>query len=57
LARRRLRTRALLAAAKEHPRARLALVTLTPESARDIPPAIRIYDAAPWLLEPGLEPE
>jgi len=47
--------RALLAAAKEHPRAHLALVTMTSESARDIPPAIRIYDAALWLLEPGLE--
>jgi predicted AAA+ superfamily ATPase len=42
--------RALLAAAKEHPRARQVLITLTPDSARDVPPSIRVHDASRWLL-------
>jgi len=45
--------RALLAAAKEHPRAIPELVTLTPESAGDIPEAIRLHDAAIWFLAPS----
>ena len=42
--------RALLAGAAESPRARLLLVTLTPEAAREVPPPIRVVDAAVWLL-------
>ncbi|MGH7571521.1 MAG: ATP-binding protein [Gemmatimonadota bacterium] len=42
--------RALIDAAKEHPRATPMLVTLTPESAVDIPKQVRVEDAAIWLL-------
>ena len=35
----------------EHPRASLELVTLTPESARGIPEAVRVHDAAVWFLD------
>jgi hypothetical protein len=42
--------RALLSAAQEHPGANLLLVTLTTESAEDIPPNIQVQDAAMWLL-------
>jgi predicted AAA+ superfamily ATPase len=42
--------RALLAAAAEHPRATLHLVTLTPETASDIPEQIVVHPAAEWLL-------
>ena len=45
---------ALLAAAEEHPRASLAVVTLTPESARDVPEGIQVHDAAFWFLEPWM---
>ena len=44
--------RALLSAAKEHPRASLNIVTLIPESAMDIPGHINIHDASLWLLQP-----
>ncbi|GIX47378.1 MAG: hypothetical protein KatS3mg131_1589 [Candidatus Tectimicrobiota bacterium] len=44
--------RALQAAAQEHPRAALYLVTLTPESARGIPEGIQVSNAALWFLEP-----
>lgn len=44
--------RALLAASREHPRAGLSLITLTPESGRNIPPEIQIHNAAIWLLTP-----
>jgi hypothetical protein len=47
--------RALLAGAAEYPRARLLLVTLTPEAAREVPPPIRVVDAAVWLLGSDLE--
>jgi predicted AAA+ superfamily ATPase len=42
--------RALLAAAAEHPRASLHLITLTPETAQDIPAGITVHSAAGWLL-------
>lgn len=42
--------RALLAAAGEHPRASMHLVTLTPESAGDVPEEIAVHAAAVWLL-------
>jgi predicted AAA+ superfamily ATPase len=42
--------RALLAAAAEHPRASLHLITLTPETAREIPDRISVHSAAEWLL-------
>jgi hypothetical protein len=42
--------RALLAAAEERPRARPQLVTLTPESATDVPERIQVIDAAIWLI-------
>jgi len=46
--------RGLLAAAAEHPHASTELVTLTPESARGVPEAVRVHDAAPWFLSPWL---
>lgn len=42
--------RALEAAAQEHPRAGLSLVTLVPESIRGVPERIRVYDASVWPL-------
>jgi len=42
--------RALKAAAAEHPRANLHLVTLTPESAVGIPEDVQVHSAAVWLL-------
>jgi len=45
--------RALLAAAVEHRRASLHLITLTPETARDIPGKITVHSAAEWLVEAG----
>jgi hypothetical protein len=42
--------RALLEAAKEHSRASLHLVTLTPESAVGSPDEVRVQSAATWLL-------
>ncbi|WP_448382468.1 ATP-binding protein [Desulfosoma sp.] len=42
--------RALLAAAEEHPRARLHLVTLTPESVVGVPRDVHVHSAAVWLL-------
>jgi hypothetical protein len=44
--------RALLSAAKEHPRASLNTVMLIPESAVDIPEHVNIHDASLWLLQP-----
>ncbi|MFV1959231.1 MAG: ATP-binding protein, partial [Planctomycetota bacterium] len=48
--------RALLAAAAEYPEASLGIVTLTPESARNVPAPIHVHDAATWFLEPWLRP-
>ena len=42
--------RALLAAAGEHPRASLSLVTLATEPVGDIPTEIQVHHAALWLL-------
>jgi predicted AAA+ superfamily ATPase len=42
--------RGLLAAAAEHPRAGLHLVTLRPEVARGVPREVALHDAAVWLL-------
>lgn len=42
--------RALKAAAAEHPRASLHLVTLTPESAVGVPEEVQVHAAAAWLL-------
>ena len=47
--------RALEAAAAEFPRASLHLITLTPESARDIPENVQVHNAPVWFLEPWLE--
>jgi predicted AAA+ superfamily ATPase len=44
-------TRALLAAAKEHPRASLHLVTLAPETALAVPDQIKVHWAPNWLLK------
>jgi predicted AAA+ superfamily ATPase len=49
--------RALLAAAAEHPRASLHLITLTPETAREIPGRITVHSAAEWLLSPEVPGE
>jgi len=46
--------RGLLAAAAEFPGASLELVTLTPESAHDLPEIVRVHDAALWFLNPWL---
>ena len=43
-------TRALLEAAGEHPRATLHLISLRPETARDIPSKIAVHAATSWLL-------
>jgi predicted AAA+ superfamily ATPase len=43
-------TRALLAAAGEHPRAKLRLITLQPELSRDLPKGVIAHAAADWLL-------
>lgn len=45
--------RALFAAAAEHPGAGLHLITLTPESASEIPDPVVVHPAAAWFL--GLE--
>ncbi len=42
--------RALLAAAAEHPRASLHLISLQPEPAFDLPANITMHTAAAWLL-------
>lgn len=42
--------RALVAAAAEHPHTPLIVLTLTPESARDVPTPLRVVDAALWFL-------
>jgi predicted AAA+ superfamily ATPase len=42
--------RALVEAAREHPRAGLNIVTLHPESIRNLPENIALHSAAPWLL-------
>ncbi|MDE2051671.1 MAG: ATP-binding protein [Gammaproteobacteria bacterium] len=42
--------RALLAAGSEHPGATLRLISLTPESPRDLPPGIEWQPASEWLL-------
>lgn len=47
--------RALQAAAVEHPRASLHLITLTPESASGIPDRVAVHPAAVWLLGPKTE--
>lgn len=43
--------RALMSAAKEYPGADLKIITLMPESARDIPPEIQVLDASIWFLQ------
>jgi hypothetical protein len=43
-------TRALLAGAKEHPRASLHLVALTTDSPPPLPEAVTLHPAATWLL-------
>ena len=43
-------TRGLLAAASEHPRATLHLVTLEPEHSRDLPKGVSAHAAVDWLL-------
>jgi uncharacterized protein len=45
--------RALLAAARDHPRAGLTMVTLGTELVRDLPPEIHLHQAASWLLARG----
>lgn len=45
--------RGLLAAAREHPRATPLLLTLTPESAGEVPQGVQVLDAAVWLLSPS----
>jgi len=45
--------RALQAAAEDHPRATLSLVTLVPESIRAVPNPIAVHDASLWLLQEG----
>lgn len=47
--------RALHGAAKEHPRASLHLVTMTPEAALGIPEGIQVHNAALWFLKPWFE--
>ncbi len=42
--------RALLAASQEHPRASLHVITLTPETAAEMPEEVRVHSAALWLL-------
>ncbi|WP_447973886.1 ATP-binding protein [Nitrospira sp. Kam-Ns4a] len=41
---------ALVSAAAEYPRASLHLITLTPESAADVPQEVQVHAAAVWLL-------
>lgn len=48
--------RALLAAAAEHPDSPQLLITLTPETARGLPPSIAVKEAALWLLADDLIP-
>jgi len=48
--------RGLFSAAKEHPRATLDVVTLLPETARNVPEKIYIHDAALWLINPSPGP-
>jgi len=45
--------RALREASGEHPRAELHIITLHPESARDLPANMAVHSAAAWLLSPG----
>ncbi len=46
--------RALLTAAEQYPDARLQVITMTPEVARDIPPQISVQSCVNWLLStPG----
>jgi predicted AAA+ superfamily ATPase len=45
--------RALISAGKEHPKATLNIITLMPETARDVPENIQVHDAALWFLEGG----
>jgi hypothetical protein len=42
--------RALLAAAAEHPRATLHVITLATEGVPPVPQPIQLHDAAQWLL-------
>jgi len=42
--------RALVSAGKEHPKATLNIITLMPETARDVPENIQVHDAALWFL-------
>jgi predicted AAA+ superfamily ATPase len=42
--------RALLAGAEEHPDAALHLITLRPETVRDVPKGVTVHGAAVWLL-------
>ncbi len=44
--------RALQAAAAEHPRASLHLITLTPETGSGVPAPVTVHQAATWLLGP-----
>lgn len=45
--------RGLLSAARENRRARMLLITLTPETVRDVPKEIELVGAPPWLLREG----
>lgn len=42
--------RALLEAAREYPRATLHLISLQPDTARNLPPGIVVHSAVAWLL-------
>ena len=46
-------TRALLAAADEHPKASLHMVALTTNTALKTPQNVTMHSAATWLLSPG----
>ena len=46
-------TRALLAAADEHPEASLHLITLTTDTALRLPQNVTVHSAAAWLLNTG----
>ncbi len=46
-------TRALLAAADEHPEASLHLITLTTDTALGIPQNVTVHSATAWLLNTG----
>jgi hypothetical protein len=47
--------RGLQAAATEHPRASLHLLTLAPETVQDVSASIQLHNAALWFLEPWVE--